>query len=42
MIIVNGLTKTLVVFGDVSQNDLQQFMALMTHAIHMHQNGESV
>ncbi len=36
MIIVNGKTKTLVVFGDVSQNDFQMFMAQMAHAINEH------
>jgi len=39
MIIVNGQTKTLVVFGEVSPNDFQIFMAQMAHAINQHNGG---
>jgi len=41
MIIVNGQTKTLIVFGDVSQNDFQMFMAFMAHAIAQFHGGTS-
>ncbi|ARB06060.1 hypothetical protein FDH38_gp006 [Dinoroseobacter phage vB_DshS-R5C] len=42
MIIVNGKTQTLVVFGEVSQNDFLKFMAQMQHAIYQHKGGEPV
>lgn len=37
MIIVNGRINTLVIFGDVSQQDFQMFMVRMAHAINEHQ-----
>lgn len=33
MIIVNGQTKTLVVFGEVKPQDYQEFMELMAYSI---------
>jgi hypothetical protein len=36
MIIVNGLTNSLVIFGNVSPNDFQLFMAQIHHAVNLH------
>jgi len=40
MIIVNGQTKSLVIFGEVTPNDFQKFMAQMAHAISLHNGGD--
>ncbi|CBW47003.1 hypothetial protein [Roseovarius Plymouth podovirus 1] len=40
MIIVNGLTRSLVVFGNVSHNDFQLFMAQMQHAVNLHKGDD--
>jgi len=40
MIIVNGQTKSLVIFGEVTPNDFEKFMAQMAYAISLHHGGD--